>query len=92
MSQPPREVTIPAPTVGRLVHYHIDMGQGQLELVPAVITFVFHGNKNGMVNLKVLTNDPRPAYWATSVFYGYGHNMWSWPPMSKEEVTIVQIA
>jgi hypothetical protein len=73
-------IHIPAPAVGRIVHYGVDnASEGTIKLHAAVITYVFPLNLSGMVNLCVLSDSARPPLWATSVPYGHGHNQWHWP-------------
>lgn len=67
-------------TIGRIVHYRLELGPHKGELRPAVVTRVWGPE---MVNLLVLTdggNDGVPCpYWATSVHTGGGEREWRWP-------------
>lgn len=85
------EQVIPKPTLGRIVHYFMDAGGGNVAPVPAIIVYVFPDNSRAMVNLQVMNDGPVPTRWATSVPYGTKHNCWYWPPLTKEEITVEAI-
>ena len=71
------------PTIGRIVHYHLDAGPHKGEPRPAVIVCVWNDD---CLNLQVLTDGANDGekyatgvYWATSSTGGAEPGKWVWP-------------
>jgi hypothetical protein len=79
-SDKPNPIPLPKPSVGRIVLFHFQASDANLNngllVAPAIITAVW---SDTCVNLKVLADNPHDQ-WKTSMSLGEGPGQWSWPP------------